>query len=202
MKKNILIAATVAVGLFLYSCKKDNTTPITIKGSLFEVNASSWTRWVYFSFEKGDTVQIADPSTSTDWDVAFQRSNIKTNSGKSGKGIGGVSYTGLIHSTGFDSLFVVSDTLKYTVDDTTYVPTAYGTMEKVIANNLVSYWYDYNYANNVLTSKEQVYAVKTASGKYAKFIILNYYKEVGGTSGYVKFSYVYQSDGSKNLKLK
>ncbi|MFC2481697.1 MAG: HmuY family protein [Capnocytophaga granulosa] len=49
-------------------------------------------KYVYFSFEKG-VVEVADPVASNDWDIAFNRYHVKTNSGTSGKGQGGALRT-------------------------------------------------------------------------------------------------------------
>ena len=53
------------------------------------INASSFVDWAYFSFETNSEVNIVDPETSLDWDLAFKRNHIKTNSGLSGQGLGG-----------------------------------------------------------------------------------------------------------------
>ena len=53
------------------------------------IPATSYSDWVYFSIEQNSTVEIADPENSLDWDLAFQRKHIKTNSGLSGSGNGG-----------------------------------------------------------------------------------------------------------------
>lgn len=49
-------------------------------------------KYVYFSFNKG-VVEVTDPMTSNDWDIAFNRYHVKTNSGTSGKGQGGAVRT-------------------------------------------------------------------------------------------------------------
>ena len=53
------------------------------------INASSYTNWVYYSFANHSTIDIDNPENSLDWDIAFQRKHIKTNSGLSGIGNGG-----------------------------------------------------------------------------------------------------------------
>ena len=56
---------------------------------LVTIPATSYSDWVYYSFESNSIVPIDYPETSLDWDVAFQRKHIKTNSGLSGPGNGG-----------------------------------------------------------------------------------------------------------------
>ena len=44
--------------------------------------------WIYYSLEKGKEVSVSEEShaENTDWDIAFNRYNVRTNSGASGKG--------------------------------------------------------------------------------------------------------------------
>ncbi len=52
------------------------------------INAASYTDWVYVSLANGEvlTLDEATAATSTDWHIAFRRSNIKLNGGVSGSG--------------------------------------------------------------------------------------------------------------------
>ena len=61
-------------------------------------------------------------------------------------------------------------------------------------------WYDMtDEMPPIITSKNEVFAVKTADGKYAKMQFLDYYNKEG-VSGFVTVRYVYQPDGSVYLK--
>jgi hypothetical protein len=200
-RKYVIIFILPLAFLFLTNCKKDaNTLP----GTTFTVNATSFTNWVYFSFDLNDTVKISDPLTSNNWDLAFQRCNIKTNSGLSGKGNGGAFNSGKTGTTGFNQLVVVPDTATFAVDDSLFVPGAYGAIDTLIANPVFATWYNYNPNNDVLSSKNFIYIIKTASGKYAKLEIQSYYNATDPSiitgSGYVKFNYFYQQNGSKSLQ--
>ena len=80
-----LLFATFLVGLFaLTSCSKDETEAQP-KDTSTVIDASG-TDWKYFSFSKGKEVSIAEPITSKDWDIAFNRYYVKLNGGDSGKG--------------------------------------------------------------------------------------------------------------------
>ena len=59
--------------------------------TLITVDSSSYNDWIYFSFNSANTVEVENPESSLDWDIAFQRKHIKTNSGLSGLGNGGAS---------------------------------------------------------------------------------------------------------------
>ena len=60
-----------------------------VRDEVAYINASSFSEWTYFSFEAHDVVTIDNPESSLEWDLAFRRNHIKTNSGLSGSGQGG-----------------------------------------------------------------------------------------------------------------
>ena len=86
----------LAISLMLVSCQEKVRQP-AISG---EVSfALSETEWTYFSFETGavvgtstygDDAQDALWRDRTDWDIAFCGDLIRTNSGTSGRGKGGI----------------------------------------------------------------------------------------------------------------
>jgi hypothetical protein len=53
------------------------------------IPATSYSEWIYFSFNSNEIIEINNPESSLEWDLAFQRKHIKTNSGLSGSGQGG-----------------------------------------------------------------------------------------------------------------
>jgi hypothetical protein len=204
MKMKLLYISILLSGIIFTSCKKDNTTPASTNKT-FMVIATSSKNWVYFSFAKGDTIQVSRPDTSTAWDIAFQKVNMKTNSGLSGKGIGGADNSGKIGTSGFSQLITVSDTSKFLADDSVMVQDDRGNNIRIIGNSVLTtpIWYNYNLSTNVLTSKGIVYIIKTATGKYAKFLITNFYnpKDPSITGeDYYTFTYFYQPNGSKTLQ--
>jgi hypothetical protein len=201
MKKiNILIISIIAFGTFFYSCKKDKTDNNSgLTGKTFVVNASSETKWVYFSFEKNDTVQIIDPKNSMDWDLAFKRFYIRTNGGLSGNGIAGADSTNLKNQSGFDSYNVVNDTAKFITDKYTQVMTYMGYGMDTV-NPALYKWFTYNFVTNQLIPTNMIYVVKSTKGKFAKIWFESYYNEMDLNSGYIKFIYTYQPDGSKILQ--
>ena len=56
---------------------------------LVTIPATSYTDWVYYSFDNHDIVEIDNPETSLNWDIGFQRKHIRSNSGLAGIGQGG-----------------------------------------------------------------------------------------------------------------
>jgi len=81
------LAPALAALLFVAACNDETTAPPVQSGEL-EINASSNTDFTYFSFGSDGVVTVADPATSTGWDLAFRRYSIRLNGGVAGpKGV-------------------------------------------------------------------------------------------------------------------
>jgi hypothetical protein len=80
-------AAVAAIG-----CESDSSgpnTPLNVTGTT-QVNASSTSQFVYFNLGTGSVVTVADPATSSDWDLALRRYEVRLNGGAVGpKGVSG-----------------------------------------------------------------------------------------------------------------
>ena len=197
MKKTILLC--VAAVSLLIGCKKDETKP-AIQSQTFEVNATGSSTWKYFSFEKNDTITVADPETSSEWDLAFQRYRIRTNGGKSGNGMGSAANSYQIGQTGFDNLKVIPDTTTFVPDGDVEIAVQQGYATYVV-NPAIYTWFTIELATQgtQIVPSDYIYFVKTGTGKYAKVWFKSYYS-AANLSGYVSFQYKYQPDGSKNLE--
>lgn len=84
MRAKFLMPALIAGFVALTACSKDENKEQT-KTSTTVVDASG-ADWKYFSFAKGKEIAVEDPTTSLDWDIAFNRYYVKLNGGDSGKG--------------------------------------------------------------------------------------------------------------------
>jgi hypothetical protein len=197
MKKMVYLAIALA-GLSV-ACKKVGTNPVILSQTI-EINSTSSTKWKYFSFAKNDTITVADPLTSTEWDLAFQRYRIKTNGGKSGNGLGNAANSYKKGQTGFDALKIVSDTTTFSADDSIQIAVQQGYATYVVNPELYT-WFTIELAaqGTQIVPTEYIYIVETASGKYAKVWFKSYYSSAN-VSGYVTIEYKYQPDGSKNLE--
>ncbi len=214
MKK---IIYTLSAFLFLTACDKDdNTTSVDPVVSVTVTNLPADTiigitpgappsggmpygagKYTFFSLERGVVVPAAD-SASNKWDIAFRGSAILTNSGNGGPGVGGAFvYIGL-----FNDLKTIPSDSTFRTEN---VPTSYA-----IPLGSNKGWYVYDGLNNLITPiPGRVLVIRTATGKFAKIEILNYYK--GGVTPaasasdnvkmrdqrYYSFRYSYQSNGSK-----
>ena len=56
---------------------------------IITIPATSYSEWVYFSIDSNSVIVVDEPQNSFEWDLAFQRKHIRTNSGLSGPGEGG-----------------------------------------------------------------------------------------------------------------
>ena len=197
MKKNIFLSALIIVSLF--SCKKQDTKS-PIQAQNFEINSTGSTVWKYFSFEKNDTITVPDPANSADWDLAFQRYRIKTNSGVSGNGLGGAANSYLKGQNGFDALRIVPDTASFEVDKSILIAVQQGYATYLI-NPEIYTWFKIELApqGTQIIPSDYVYIVKSGKGKYAKVWFKSYYSATNA-SGHVIVQYKYQPDGSKNLE--
>lgn len=145
--------------------------------SVVTVDASDASRWRFFSFAAGSVVETPG---HLGWDLAFRRFQVIVNGGARFAGAGGVADLGLVP---FDSVNAVP------VDG--YVVTE---VRSDSVNAALHRWYEYSFTSHLLTPKQNVYAVRTADGRYAKVQFAGYYCP-GATPGCVTFRYMYQGAG-------
>jgi hypothetical protein len=146
-------------------------------GQQTTVDATDETLWVYFDLETGTQLEVADPLEDLQWDLAFQRFHIATNSGISGNAGAEVA----IAPQAFDDVTTVP-TEGFIVDE------ADSDDENENPDYAFHEWYDYNFMTHVLTPKPQTYVVVTGSGNAFKVAIEQYYDDAG-TSGVPTFNW-------------
>lgn len=205
MKKVFL--SLVFGALTLASCSRDDnnevTPNVTDNSKEATVDASTSGTWKYFSFEKGAEVTVTDPENDLTWDIAFQRYYIKTNSGVSGNGNGGVFKT----DSKDISTVKQAPTSGYTADKKETVQLGYPPVNTELSyNSIISggmksvngyVAYDPALAaqgKSPYTVNKWVYVVKTAKGKYVKLQVVDYL-DAKNKGGHPKFKYVLSSDG-------
>lgn len=97
IKRISLLAACASLALFSSSCSKKDE-PSKANAKTVVIDATSYTDYVYFSFEQGKVVKTAkydDEAIKKDqsWDLGLHRYEFRTNSGTSGSGKGGAYET-------------------------------------------------------------------------------------------------------------
>ena len=149
----------------------------------YTLDASDKEKFVYFDFSNSSVVEVSDPA-SLEWDLAFRRTTILTNSGATNpKGRGGAAALGAVD---FEALAALPEGLEFQTDQ---IPPRKAQPE----NPSFARWYQYDFLNHRLTPAATVYAIRTADGRYAKFQMIDYY--CGTTPGCYTFRYVYQGKG-------
>jgi len=207
--KNLQLVLVALFGLIILgsSCKKEDAEQPQTNGSLKsgDITLSRKTDygndWIYFSFKDAKEVVIEDYQSSNDWDIAFNRYNVRTNSGESGNALGGAYDVGKVD---FASVTLAPET-GYTVDDTIQIVAAF-TGQGVewmtsTGNDVFKGVIDMEYGNQgpSYIANDHIYIIKTADGKYAKLWIKSYYNDAG-ESGFINFKYHYQSAVSNDLE--
>lgn len=208
------IALLFILSISLLSCTKSEdelvlpATAITISNlpadTVLGINPTtgmpmSAGKYTFFSLERNELVPNTDSAT-TKWDVAFASTKILTNGGTSGTGLGGAFvYIGL-----FDDVKTISSDSVFKTDN---APASYA-----ITYGSGKGWYVYDQLTSLITPLAgRVLMIRTASGKYAKLEIINYYK--GGVTlpitasdsdklskqRYYTFRYTFQPNGSKSF---
>ena len=212
MRKLSVSASIMLAAIFFAACQKDETPAVdTITTSTVNslpadtilnlINGQPYGagKFSFFSIETNGAISNAD-SNSTKWDIGLMGTRIITNGGNSGPGSGGA----FVYVGTFDELKTIPTDSVFRVDD---APKSYA-----IPYGSNKGWYVYDFGTALITPiPGRVLVIRTATGKYAKVEILNYYK--GGTTPaanatddeklkkqrYYTFRFSYQSNGSKTF---
>jgi hypothetical protein len=215
MKKN-LTKITMGLGLCiaLVACSKDEETIVvpvsaitvkdlaadTVTGLGADGRPQSANTTTYYSLVDNKVIASAD-AASTKWDIAFSSTKITVNCGTSGPGIGGAFV--------FKGLF---DELKTIPADSSFATDNANAASFAIPLGSGRAWYTYDGLTTLVSPiAGRVLVIRTATGKFAKIEILNYYK--GGVTlpatasvndklfkqRYYTFRYAYQPNGSKTF---
>lgn len=193
-----IIIATVG----MVACKKDDPKPVVIQQEL-EVktqvfDARAYDKWVYFSFVQDKIVEIENFSTSLDWDIAFHRFDVRTNSGASGPGQGGSINMGKV---AFDAIGEAPLEGYVPNDSISIIPKAGDWMNpvRVPGDTVMATWMHFSGPPPQYLLSNEIFVLKTAEGKYVKIWLKDYYND-NAESGFVSMQYLYQKDGSRHLK--
>lgn len=194
-QQSLHITGTAALALFLWAgCADDlvvertDDVPeavVTESGSAgtftTRIDASDMLAWRYFSFATAGEVSPADPASSPDWDLAFQRFHVLSNGGVSGSGgtaIAIVPNQTLAALTSAPADGYIEDQPDGD-DDDSVAESAFSSGDG---------WYAYDTATNRLSPYPNVYVVRTGSGASYKLAISDYY-DAAGTSGHPSFEW-------------
>ena len=177
----LLLVASLVIGSFAtpelppYTVTAARPQPVgdsLVGPSTYTLDASAGQTWRRFAFARNAVVD------SGPWDIAVRRHHVIAAPGAGVADLGAVP---------FDSV--------REVPAEGYAPTEFG---RDTVNPGVGKWYAYSMLSHLLTSKQHVYAVRSADGRYAKLEILAYYcRDVGAACYTVR--YAFQGDGSRRV---
>lgn len=198
MKNNLIkLVLSASIITAMVSCsKKDDAAAVVLTSTTatnFSAEPGTGNHYAFYSLERNEAVALTDSNT-TKWDIAVRSTSILTNGGTSGPGAGGAYVQ---RATTFDNFKTIPADSVFRTDaaGSFAIPTGSG-----------NGWYNYDFASNIISPiPGNVLVIRTASGKYAKVEILNYYKDApatpnaNSTSRYYSFRFVYQSNGSKTF---
>lgn len=208
------ITMGLGLSIALVACSKDeeiivvpvsaitvsNLAADTVTGLGVDGRPQSAGTTTYYSLVDNKVIASTD-AASTKWDIAFSSTKILVNSGTSGPGLGGAFvYVGL-----FDALKTIPADSNFATDNANAASYA-------IPLGSGKAWYTYDGLTTLISPiAGRVLVIRTATGKFAKIEILNYYK--GGVTlpatasvndklfkqRYYTFRYAYQPNGSKTF---
>jgi hypothetical protein len=219
-KKTVKLTTIALLGIaYFASCddKDELFKKNEPKEGLAIIDCSSYTKWNFFSFAKGEIVGSCDAGDEADyeawrnridWDLAFHRQDVKTNSGASGNGKGGIlTYDFKGESFDFDAVKEapkdgfqtdVQDSVIY--DMSQMMQGIIGYAHTGLAQPTKKWAVLTDMQNSKWEYAQKIFIVRTANERYAK-IYLKDFKSDTGASGTVTMQYVYQSDGTGNLDI-
>tara|TARA_B100000676_G_scaffold312006_1_gene384292 strand:- start:646 stop:1407 length:762 start_codon:yes stop_codon:yes gene_type:complete len=147
------------------------------------IPATSYSDWVYFSVEQNSVIQVEDPENSLEWDFAFQRKHIKTNSGLSGIGNGGAYVdSSMTWTDTWNNTNSIPESINWLEDVTLYdfYDLQTHTFVEGIKNPALNAWGWFNSTYQLVPTNYVMYA-KCANGiDVVKFWAYDYYQNNAG----------------------
>lgn len=190
-----ILTCALAAGL-LTACDDSETIGPETEAGTITVDASQG--WAYVAFDGDDAtvVSVADASTSTEWDMAFNATSVMLNGGAAGPG-GVVGYC-VCQNAGVPDVLVMAMTPTTELEDFEVVTNAAPREgEDWVEEQFVAAldgWYAYNPTTHVVSAAPgNVFAVRTASGDaFAKLRVIDIEDATQAHAGLVTIEYAYQ----------
>jgi len=175
--------AALTVSATLAGCEGDTTGPDPVLPSgTVTLDASSATAFVYLDLSSGQAVQVTSPSTSSAWDLAVRRYEVRLNGGVAGpKGLTGVNLANNENATTEQILAFTAENQKAAFDavgPSNVPPAASFVSERVVANPLG--WLTFGQQGPVANATASWKVRRSSNGGHAVFRVIQV--TVGGTS--------------------
>ncbi len=143
----------------------------------FTIDARDKQQWVFFDFDGGTVINV--DFDAQDWDLAFRRTKLLTNSGETHPaGTVGVANLGEVDfataNAPSDAAFEVDALMGEDGDE--------------LRNPAIEKWYRYNFVRHVIVARPDVYLVRTSEGREAIVRFDSYYCD-DQSPGCITFNY-------------
>lgn len=162
-------AYLILAGLLFAACDSSPTDPGPLEDSVREMTVDASEGWVFVALgDEASEVQVADPTASTEWDVAFFATAVMLNGG--GAGPGGVDGTCLCLNADLSSANLVALTDDAGLDafeavTSADVPTDEEAWEGDVLDPAIHGWYSYDFRTHTVNANpDRVFKVRTAGG--------------------------------------
>lgn len=188
LRESLGLVDEVATAAVTVLDQADDELVLYVDATAGGINGADTHPWLYLSLKTGAKVAVSDLDAlhSLDWDIAFKRFIIRTNSGDSGPGAGGairvsLPFEQVDRSTLGDTevpgeQWFDSDCM-LTLDPNGELVTTY------------SGWSEYNAATHVLNAANATFITSGADGGLYKVAIVDYYSTATGAHGTVPGNY-------------
>lgn len=143
----------------------------------FTIDARDKQQWAFFDFDSGTAIET--DFEAQDWDLAFRRTKLRTNSGETHPaGTVGVANLGEVDF----ATATAPPAPAFEVD------ALMGEDGDELRNPAIEKWYRYNFVRHVIVARPDVYLVRTSEGREAIVRFDSYYCD-DQTPGCVTFNY-------------
>ena len=162
--------ASVSAGALTATPGKDRTDAVV---DATAADAPADNPYLYIDLATGTKVEVNDVEalTSSEWDLAFERSSIRVNGGDSGPGNVAVA----VVEAAFDDVTEAPKDAEFAADDWVGEDCQYQSIPGGEPLTAIGEWYDYNVMTHELTPKEEVYVVRSHGGDLFKVTIGTWY---------------------------
>jgi hypothetical protein len=182
----LLVAGIAAVFIWgQLQPKPEGFVPTAVEGAVFgdagpvqyTIDARDRSEWVFFDFARGSVVE--SDFEAADWQLAFRRTKLLTNSGVTNPG----GPTGVINlGEALLEEVVAPARLDFAVDELG------GEDNDTVQNSAIKKWYRYNFIRHVVIARPDVYLIRTGGDRDALVRFDSYYCD-DESPGCVTFHY-------------
>lgn len=178
------------------ACEDDVTNPGPQGPTYNTLEVDARTTWVYANLATNQVVAVANPLTSTDWDIGFFATRVVTNGGAAGAGnVEGHCFCQ--NATATDPQIVAmtaaGEEADFTAVTAAAIPSAASAWASDALDPAIENWWSYNpTTHDVSAVPTAVFAMKLRGTAYAKLHVTNVVNEAMAHAGDVTIEFAVQ----------